>query len=52
MKVLIILILLVGYCLNIYKLFNAGALAVWTFVEIIRVIGLFIPFIGGVVGYF
>lgn len=44
---------IVGYILNLYKLITTiTPLAEWTITEIIRFIGVLIPFIGAIVGYF
>jgi hypothetical protein len=49
---LTIILLAVGYVMNIIAIFQAGALSEWGGFEVLRVIGVFISFIGGVVGYF
>lgn len=50
--ILAVIGLIIGYFLNIADLFAAPALAEWTVIEIIRVVGVFVMPLGGVMGWF
>lgn len=48
----IIIAAMIGWVMNIITLATCGlAIAEWTVMEIMRVIGIFIPIIGAVLGY-
>lgn len=41
-----------GWVMNIVALFKAGGVVTWTAIEIIRIVGIPIPFIGSCMGLF
>lgn len=45
-------ILAIGWVLNIVKLFDVGPMAGWTFFEVLRIIGIFLAPLGGLMGWF
>lgn len=50
--ILIMLILATGYVFNLVAIFNLPAVSLWTGFDILRVIGVFIPPLGALLGYF
>lgn len=47
----LILVGFIGWVLNIVAIFRAGPIAEWTAVVLVRVIGVFVPPVGAVVGW-
>lgn len=41
----------IGWVLNIVAIFHAGPIAEWTAVVLVRVIGVFVPPVGAVMGW-
>lgn len=47
-----ILLLVIGWVMNIVALTNAPALVEWGAMEVLRVVGIFLAPLGGVLGWF
>ena len=43
---------IIGWVMNIVELVNAPALAQWGAMEVLRVVGIFVAPLGGVLGWF
>lgn len=50
--VLVILMGAAGYLFNIVAVFSLPAIASWTGFDVMRVVGVFVPPLGAVIGYF
>jgi hypothetical protein len=47
-----VFILLIGWVMNIVALTNAPAIVQWGAMEVLRVVGIFVAPLGGVLGWF
>lgn len=49
---LVIVALVIGWVMNIIKLLGSPEVVQWTVLEVLRVVGIFVAPLGGVLGWF